>query len=303
MKKFIILIITFLLIVINLNVVNAEEILDCNKYLRYGSTGENVKTLQNNLNKITTCNLAVDGIYGKLTKACVVDFQKKNNLEEDGITGPLTCKKIKLLYNIEKNTNYGVVIPDKLNVRKTASTSSTILTQLTRGTVIKLYSTKNINNETWYKVKIKKSDNTATYAYVSADYVKKTAIVLNIEEQNLKLYKDGKVELNVPVITGFKDKHDTPTGIYNVSPNTNSRDEVLRGKNDDGSNYASPVSYWMPFVLDRGIGFHDATWRDESTFTTETYKSNGSHGCVNMKFNDAKILYENITSDTTVIVK
>ena len=65
-----------------------------------------------------------------------------------------------------------------------------------------------------------------------------------------------------------------------------------------GPGYASPVSYWMPF--DGGIGLHDATWRYK--FGGEIYKTNGSHGCVNMPLSTAKTIYENIESDTPIIV-
>ncbi len=39
-----------------------------------------------------------------------------------------------------------------------------------------------------------------------------------------------------------------------------------------GADYASPVSFWMPF--NGGVGFHDATWR--SSFGGTIYQYNGS---------------------------
>ena len=64
------------------------------------------------------------------------------------------------------------------------------------------------------------------------------------------------------------------------------RNRVLRGKNADGSTYASPVKYWMPFY--GGYGIHDASWRKASEFNSSTYHSDGSHGCVNMQTSAAK---------------
>ncbi|MEV4191260.1 peptidoglycan-binding protein [Streptomyces toxytricini] len=57
--------------------------------LREGSRGEAVKNLQRELNKHGH-RLAVDGIYGPLTKAAVKDFQRKHRLTADGIAGPQT---------------------------------------------------------------------------------------------------------------------------------------------------------------------------------------------------------------------
>lgn len=50
-----------------------------------------VSKIQTKLNELgATPALVVDGDYGKLTKAAVTEFQKKNNLEADGWAGPLT---------------------------------------------------------------------------------------------------------------------------------------------------------------------------------------------------------------------
>lgn len=52
--------------------------------LKIGSRGESVKTLQRKL------NLAVDGIFGKITDEAVRAFQRANNLTADGIVGAKT---------------------------------------------------------------------------------------------------------------------------------------------------------------------------------------------------------------------
>ena len=57
--------------------------------LRQGSTGEQVKCLQNKL------NITSDGIFGPITKATVITFQKANFLVQDGIVGPITRAKLK----------------------------------------------------------------------------------------------------------------------------------------------------------------------------------------------------------------
>ncbi len=52
--------------------------------IKLGSRGESVKELQRRL------NLAVDGIFGKLTDEAVKDFQTARNLKADGIVGKKT---------------------------------------------------------------------------------------------------------------------------------------------------------------------------------------------------------------------
>lgn len=280
------------------NTSNADD-LKCSSSLKSGSNGTQVSLLQEKLNRVSDCKLEIDGGFGTQTKNCVIKFQKNNNLNADGVVETETCKKINSVYNTKNANDYGVVTADVLNVREKASTSSKVITQLKRGAVVRIYSKTN----NWYKINVKNSSNTSVYAYVSADWVSKDAILVDITTQTTKLYKSGKLKLTAPVVTGQKGKHDTPKGEFYVRPSTNSKNEILRGYNDDGSKYASHVDYWMPFDLYEGIGFHDANWRTSSEYTSNRYKTNGSHGCVNMRKYDAKYLYEKITKKMVVIVK
>ena len=69
--------------------------LNCNNTnLKRGSKGETVKEVQNLLKKLSYYNGRVDGDYGTLTETAVKNYQKKNNLLQDGIVGPITCKKL-----------------------------------------------------------------------------------------------------------------------------------------------------------------------------------------------------------------
>lgn len=55
----------------------------------YGSQGDDVKQLQELLNK-NGANLTVDGVYGSQTQQAVKDYQKSKNLAVDGIAGDET---------------------------------------------------------------------------------------------------------------------------------------------------------------------------------------------------------------------
>ena len=59
------------------------------KTLRKGNKNDDVKNLQTFLNT-QGGTLVVDGIFGMKTYTSVVEFQKKHNLEIDGVVGSLT---------------------------------------------------------------------------------------------------------------------------------------------------------------------------------------------------------------------
>lgn len=57
---------------------------------RYGSTGSEVKNIQNKLKSLGYYNGSVDGIYGTQTKNAVIAFQRNCGITVDGIAGPQT---------------------------------------------------------------------------------------------------------------------------------------------------------------------------------------------------------------------
>lgn len=125
-----------------------------------------------------------------------------------------------------------------------------------------------------------------------------TYVEIDMGEQKLYMYKDGECIVNTPIVTGNVSKnYTTPEGLYTLY--YKERNRILRGpKLADGSySYESPVSYWMPF--NGGIGLHDATWRGK--FGGTIYKTNGSHGCINMPLNAAKTVYENVYKNIPIL--
>ena len=65
--------------------------------LKKGSKGENVKTLQRNLNEVMDTDIKVDGSFGTITETTVKAFQKKYGLTVDGSYGPKSAAKMKEL--------------------------------------------------------------------------------------------------------------------------------------------------------------------------------------------------------------
>ena len=58
--------------------------------LRTGSRGEDVKTLQGRLHDLGYYIGEIDGQFGAATKAAVIEFQKANGLDADGMVGSET---------------------------------------------------------------------------------------------------------------------------------------------------------------------------------------------------------------------
>ncbi len=118
-----------------------------------------------------------------------------------------------------------------------------------------------------------------------------TYIEINIAQQRMWFYKNGKLVVDTPVVTGTRYSMDTPKGFYYIYQRA--RNTVLTGP-----GYASPVDYWMAFC--GGCGIHDASWR--SSFGGNIYTYNGSHGCVNTPYSAVRTIYNNTGYDTPVIV-
>ena len=83
----------------------------------------------------------------------------------------------------------------------------------------------------------------------------------------------------------------THVGIYGIT--YKERNATLRG-----ANYASHVSYWMPFNGNEGM--HDASWR--SSFGGDIYLTGGSHGCVNLPVANAEKIFNVVEKGEAVIV-
>lgn len=125
-----------------------------------------------------------------------------------------------------------------------------------------------------------------------------TYVEIDLTNQHVYMTKDGAVVWDAPCVTGNVSKnYTTPPGIYSLT--YKEEDRILRGaKKADGSyEYESHVDFWMPF--NGGIGLHDANWR--GSFGGAIFQTSGSHGCVNLPPDRAKILYGLVEKGMPVI--
>lgn len=127
--------------------------------------------------------------------------------------------------------------------------------------------------------------------YRDKDDIGNTYVEVNITNQHLWFYKNGKLITQGDIVTGDSSKgYSTKLGTYAL--NYKQKEATLRGP-----NYEAKVTYWMPF--NGNIGIHDASWR--YSFGGEIYKGNGTHGCVNSPSYLAKTIFENIEEGTPII--
>ena len=61
------------------------------------------------------------------------------------------------------------------------------------------------------------------------------------------------------------------------------------------------VKYWLGFTYD-GQGIHDSTWRPSTDYGKQTYKGNGSHGCVNTPISAVGKMYSKAYIGMPIIV-
>lgn len=125
----------------------------------------------------------------------------------------------------------------------------------------------------------------------------KTYIEVDLTNQKLWYYKNGKVKHKCDIVSGLPTtERMTYPGIYQLwMKETN---KTMKGRTSEGS-YESKCSYWN-YISQNSIGIHDATW--QTSFGGDRYKTYGSHGCVGISLSDAKYIYDNIPLGTVVIM-
>lgn len=124
-----------------------------------------------------------------------------------------------------------------------------------------------------------------------------TYVEISISQQKVWCYKDGALVVETDCVTGNPNKgNGTPSGsVWAIDAK---KSPAVLGTLDT-MGYASPVSYWMPFT--GNVGLHDADgWRTK--YGDEIYLTNGSHGCVNLPYSAAKLIYNAVEIGTAVVV-
>lgn len=123
------------------------------------------------------------------------------------------------------------------------------------------------------------------------DDIQSNVIEVSIEDQHLWYWQNGEVVMETDVVTGWKNKWDTPKGVYRIL-------DKINGTYLVGDDYNVWVDKWIRFW--KGYGLHDAMWRYK--FGADVYTRNGSHGCINLPHDFAVEIYDMVDMGDCVVI-
>ncbi|UCD99343.1 MAG: L,D-transpeptidase [Chloroflexota bacterium] len=118
------------------------------------------------------------------------------------------------------------------------------------------------------------------------------SILVKLTEQTLTAFEENEVVLHTHVSTGLPSlgpvtgiPTETPRGIFNIDPKVPSKHMGNGQLTSEVGAYELPGVPWTCFFEhETGIAFHGTYWHDN-------FGGRMSHGCVNMRVEDAKWLY------------
>lgn len=120
-------------------------------------------------------------------------------------------------------------------------------------------------------------------------------IIVDLSEQKLSAYNGDELFMEVSISTGLDDLP-TPRGTFHIFEKTPSRymQGPLPGISDQ--YYDLPGVPWTMYFTYQGAAIHGAYWHNN-------FGEQWSHGCVNLRPQDAELLYKWADMGTTVIVR
>ncbi len=255
-----------------------------------------IKNLQIALNadKNLNLNLKTDGKWGKDTKAAVEKFQKHHNLTP--VAGYVGAKTKNQLDKVSKNIKFP-------KVKIVSSSSAT-------GCYADFKRRTNLKKS--FKVFKDRS-------LLSKANGKNTKLKIDISEQRVRLYVDGKVALCSPCTTGAKRKLEpntrtirdksTPKGTFKITEKISDKRSTIFGKfyrngkmvyKGDRRKYRGPkakykgasLKNWMR-LTSSGIGLHASKY---------VKRHPGSNGCIRLPYKVAHTIFSKVNTGTKVSI-
>lgn len=213
-----------------------------------------------------------EGLFNQANELVKDDYYTKAiNLLKDADTSIIDVNDTDIEAKInsisEARENYLTSISSNENKQETISASSKLLQSLT---------SNNINT-------------------LNIESLTSNLIYVNLKDQITYIYK-GSIN-NWDKIKSFKcstgiESEKTPTGIFDVRE---------RGAWFFSDKYNQGGKYWVQFYGD--YLFHSVPYnKDQSEVVDYTLGVPASHGCIRLKTEDAKWIYDNIESGTKVII-
>jgi lipoprotein-anchoring transpeptidase ErfK/SrfK len=125
-------------------------------------------------------------------------------------------------------------------------------------------------------------------------------IVVSISRQVLTAYQDGTAQLTTFITTG-RPALPTPPGIYHTFKRYSPYLMISPWPYGSPYWYAPSWTNWAMEFAGGGYFIHDAPWRSWYGPGSNTY--NGTHGCVNVPYNQMAFLWNWAPMGTTVVIQ
>ena len=266
------------------------------------NASDQVKNLQLALNSDKSLNLdlKIDGKWGDETKNAVVKFQEHHKLTPvAGYVGPKTKNQ---LDKVSKNIAFikvKKIVPSKVKKNnKTYNCYADFRKNTNLKKSFKVFKDKNL---------LRKANG------------KNTKLKIDISEQRVRLYVNGKVAICSPCTTGAKRKLEpntrvirdkrTPKGTFKITEKISNKRSTIFGKyyrngkmvyKGDRRKYRGPkatykgasLKNWMR-LTSSGIGLHASKY-------VKRYP--GTNGCIRLPFKVAKTIFSKVNTGTKVSI-
>jgi peptidoglycan hydrolase-like protein with peptidoglycan-binding domain len=283
--------------------INHDDICDGTETHKCTNDYNTVRNLQIALSrdKKIDVDLKPDGKWGENTKKAVIAFQKKYKLNPaDGWVGKST--KIKL-DKISKKIKF----PKDKQIKNVALLNNSIKSD---------GSYKSFRNSTNLRKSYKVFRDHKLLAKANG---RNTKLKVDISEQRVRLYVNGKVALDSPCTTGakrkfepntkiYRDKH-TPKGTYRIMEKIADKRSTIFGDmyrngkrvyHGDRRKYRGPrakyvgasLKNWMR-LTSSGIGLHASKY-------VKRYP--GTNGCIRLPYKVAKTIFKKVKRGTKVSI-
>ena len=281
--------------------IGSEDICEGTKTHTCKNDFTTVRNLQITLSRDKKLGLSLtsDGKWGEATKKAVIAFQKQYKLEPaDGWVGKATKEKLDY---ISKNIKFP----------KDKKVKSVTLAKNTHYTTYEAFK-KNVNLRKSYKVfknnKLLRKANS-----------RNTHLKIDVSEQRVKLFVNGKIALSAPCTTGakhklepntktYRDKH-TPFGTFKIMEKITAKKSTIFGEmyrngkkvyHGDRRKYRGPKAKYVGHTMHNwmrltsgGVGLHASKY-------VKRYP--GSNGCVRLQPRIAQLIFKKVRRGTKVSV-
>ena len=298
----------FFVILLSLSALHAgyfsrhNDICDGNSYFQCENNYNAVRNLQIALNsdKKLGLKLKVDGKWGEKTKSALMAFQEHYGLAKaDGWVGKRTKRKLDTVYNKIKFPK-DIKVAENYHTKKCYRCYSEFRQNVNLRKSFAIYEDKQL---------LQRANG------------RNTKLTVDVSEQRVRLYVDGKVALCSPCTTGAKRKFEpntriyrdkrTPMGTFKITEKIADKRSTIFGEyyrgnklvykgdkrkfggNKKGLRYqGASLQNWMR-LTSSGIGLHASKY-------IKRYP--GTNGCIRLPYRVSKTIFKSVRPGTQVSI-